>query len=91
MRHLNHTDADAQVVPPWSAIVPGTVNADTVEIRKNHRTMVQFNSASDNDFITIATYLFIMSEKAPVRIQSNWEEWENTKSTFLLGLILDTC
>src|SRR5580700_173353 len=61
-----------------------------MEIRKNHRTMIQFSSASDNDFITIATYLLIMSERAPSRIQSNWEEWENTKSMFLLDLIFDS-
>jgi len=90
MPFLNHTDTGAQVVPPWSAIVPGAINADSVEIRKNHRTMVQFSSASDNDFITIATYLSIMSEKAPPIIQSTWGEWENTKSMFLFRLILHT-
>ncbi|KAN0104171.1 hypothetical protein V8E51_009916 [Hyaloscypha variabilis] len=72
--------ASIMVVPPWSAIVPGAINADSVEIRKNHRTMIQFNSANDNDFITITTYLSVMSEKAPPIIQNNWGEWQNTKS-----------
>ena len=52
--------------------------------------MIQFSSASDNDFKNITTYLIIMSGRAPSRIQSNWEGWEDTKSMFLLGLIFDT-
>ncbi|GME23020.1 hypothetical protein L207DRAFT_627774 [Neofusicoccum parvum] len=60
------------VVPPWSATVPGATNVDLIEIRKNHRNMVRFRSARDDDFTTIADHLSIMAEKAVDKIASAW-------------------
>lgn len=60
------------VVPPWSATVPGATNVDLIEIRKNHRNMVRFRSARDDDFTTVADHLSIMAEKAIDKIASAW-------------------
>lgn len=62
----------SKVVPPWSATVPGATNVDLIEIRKNHRNMVRFRSARDDDFTTIADHLSIMAEKAVDKIASAW-------------------
>ncbi|KAL1634772.1 hypothetical protein SLS56_002174 [Neofusicoccum ribis] len=66
----------SKVVPAWSASVPGATNVDVVEIRKNHRNMVKFRSAEDDDFTTIASYLSIMAKTCVDKIGKRWLSME---------------
>lgn len=61
-------------MPEWSATVPGTINAENVELRKDYRNMIRFSSTHDNDFITVAAHICIMAKKAAAKIEKNWLE-----------------
>ena len=70
---------DQQIVPKSSAVVPGVVDAEAIEIRKGHTTMVKFRKQIDDDFQTVAGHIYLMSEKAQDKIASNWAEWDETR------------
>lgn len=70
--HANLAKNIHQIVPQWSACVPGAVNTEEVEIQKDHRNIVRFQSAADNDFRTFADHLTIMAERAPEKIDQVW-------------------
>lgn len=61
-----------QVVPQWSACVPGATNVEVVEVHKDHHNLVRFRSAKDDDFATIADHLSIMAENAPSKVEGAW-------------------
>jgi hypothetical protein len=57
-------------------VVVGARNAEEIEIRKDHLTMVKFESPSEDDFQTVAGYISIMCEEAPKHVSENWIQWE---------------
>ncbi|KAF2495908.1 hypothetical protein BU16DRAFT_459726, partial [Lophium mytilinum] len=68
-----------QMVPKVSAVVPGMRDAESVEIRKNHITLVKFGNRADDDFQTVAGHISIMCESAQEKVAQNWEDWEGIK------------
>lgn len=69
-----------QIVPKSSAVVPGTLDAEAIEIRKSHIAMVKFQKCSEDDFQTVVGHLGLMTEKAREKITSNWLHWDEIKS-----------
>lgn len=59
--------------------MPGAVDAEAIEIRKSHITMVKFQSESDDDFQTVVGHIDLMSEKAQEKVASNWAHWDEIK------------
>jgi hypothetical protein len=64
-----------QIVPTESAVVPGVQNAEAVGMHKNHRTMVRFSAASDQDYQAVATRILLMTETASTRVPKKWDTW----------------
>lgn len=60
-------------------MVPGAVDAEAIEIRKNHVTMVMFQNESDDDFQAVAGHIGLMTEKAKDKVVSNWAHWNEIK------------
>lgn len=60
-------------------MVPGAVDAEALEIRKNHISMVKFENESDDDFQTVAGHIGLMIEKAQEKVDSNWAHWDEIK------------
>lgn len=50
----------------------GLPNVETLAIRKNHRTMVQFKDCEDNDYVNISRYLRAISGDAVQKVLTNW-------------------
>jgi len=48
------------IVPKYSAVVPGMVNAEVVVLYKDHSGMVKFKSPTDCDFGTVSTTIKLM-------------------------------
>jgi hypothetical protein len=69
-----------QVVPKSSAVVPGAVNTEAVEIRKDHRAMVKYRGSEEDEFQTVASIIFLMAEEAGDKVISNWRRWDEMKS-----------
>jgi hypothetical protein len=67
------------MVPKTSAVVVGMRDAEAVEIRKDHTTLVKFGNSSDDDFQTVVGHLSLMCEKAAEKVAQNWEHWEEIK------------
>lgn len=67
------------MVSKASAVVPGMRDVESVEIRKDHTTLVKFCSSSDNDFQTVISHLSLMHEQAVERVAQHWEHWEKIK------------
>lgn len=59
--------------------MPGVTDAEAIEIRKNHVSVVKFPNESDNDFPTVAAQIDLMIEKAQDKVDSNWSYWEEIK------------
>ena len=59
--------------------MPGVTDAEAIEIRKNHVSMVKFPDESDNDFQIVAAHIDLMIEKAQDKVDSNWSHWEEIK------------
>lgn len=62
-----------------SAVVPGMRDAEAVEIRKDHTSLVKFRNSWDNDFQTVVGHLSLMCESAQDKVARNWEHWEEIK------------
>lgn len=60
-------------------MVPGVVDAEAIEIRKAHITMVQFGKRSDDFFQTVVGHLDLMSEKASEKVAGNWTHWDEIR------------
>lgn len=45
------------VVPKYSAVIQGAVNAESVSLAADHSTMVKFASEQDSNFIKVVRYL----------------------------------
>lgn len=54
-------------------------NAEAVEIRKDHTTLVKFRNDSDDDFQTVVGHLRLICDKAGEKVAQNWEYWEKIK------------
>jgi hypothetical protein len=67
------------MVPKASAVVPGMRDAESVEIRKDHTTLVKFRNSSDDDFQTVIGHLSLICERAGEKVAQNWEHWEEIK------------
>lgn len=52
--------------------MPGVTDAEAIEIRKIHVSMVKFPNESDNGFQTVAAQIDLMIEKAQDKVDSNW-------------------
>ena len=63
-----------QVVPKHSACIPGAAGAARIAIFSDHTNMVKFESVEDDGFRKVYGELSIMLEKAPQKIEENWEE-----------------
>jgi hypothetical protein len=61
-----------QLVPRSSAIIPGTVNVETIAINKDHVGMTKFPSSEDEDFQTVCGHLCYMVSSAPQKIAEKW-------------------
>jgi hypothetical protein len=61
-----------QLVPRSSAIIPGTINVETIAIHKDHVGMTKFPSAEDEDFQTVCGHLYYMVSLAPQRVAEKW-------------------
>ncbi|KAM0799509.1 hypothetical protein BDR22DRAFT_963873 [Usnea florida] len=61
------------IVPKWSAVVPGTPDAAEFGISQDHRQMIKFPSAEDQDFKKLSRVLVSMTQKAKVKIEKNWD------------------
>ncbi|MCJ1342919.1 hypothetical protein MMC31_001108 [Peltigera leucophlebia] len=68
------------IVPKSSAVVPGVVNAEAIEVRKSHVSMVKFKDNLDDDFQTVAGHIDLMVEKAQDKVVSNWAQWDEVKA-----------
>ncbi|KAF8526900.1 hypothetical protein BU17DRAFT_82342 [Hysterangium stoloniferum] len=52
------------LVPRWSAVVQGAVNAEAVMLNKNHSDLAKFKSYEDNDYLSIVNGIeFIISHR----------------------------
>lgn len=76
---LNHKLTFWQIVPKASAVVPGVLDAEAIEIRKSHVAMVKFQKASEDDFQTVVGHIDLMCEKAEEKITGNWAHWDEIK------------
>ena len=59
--------------------MPGVVEAEAIEIRKSHVSMVKFQSELDDDFQTVAGHIGLMIEKAQDKVVGNWAHWDEAK------------
>lgn len=59
-----------QIVPKFSAVIPGAVNAEEIAINKNHVGMVRFHSDTDEGFKKISLILGLMVSEAAPRIEN---------------------
>jgi hypothetical protein len=73
---LNKSLTFLQIVSKSLAVIPGMLDAEPVEIRKDHTNLVKFQNDSDDDFQTIVGHLSIMCENAQEKVARNWERWE---------------
>lgn len=69
MNHLTYS----QIVPKWSAVVPGTPDAAEFGISQDHRQMTRFSNSEDQDFRKLSRMLASMIQKAQAKIESNWQ------------------
>jgi hypothetical protein len=67
------------MVPKASAVVPGMRDAESVEIRKDHTTLVKFRNSSDDDFQTVIGHLSLMCENAEEKVAQSWKHREEIK------------
>ncbi|KAF8510875.1 hypothetical protein BU17DRAFT_97727 [Hysterangium stoloniferum] len=63
------------IVPQVSAVVPGTVNAQGIGLRKDHSGMSKFASVTDDDFKIVWGVLHDMAVKSPGVITPRWIEF----------------
>jgi hypothetical protein len=68
-----------QIVPKSSAVVSGMLDAESVEIRKDHKNLVKFRDDSDDDFRTVVGHLSLMCDGSEKEVARNWERWEEIK------------
>ncbi|KAL9065496.1 MAG: hypothetical protein Q9161_008201 [Pseudevernia consocians] len=61
------------IVPKWSAVVPGTLDAAEFGISQDHRRMTKFSNSEDQDFIKLSRVLVSMVQKAKFKIETNWQ------------------
>ncbi|KAI9761617.1 MAG: hypothetical protein M1840_001757 [Geoglossum simile] len=73
------TGISAIIVPKSSAVVPGMINAEAVEIKKSHIAMVKFQNALEDDFQTVVGHMHLMCEKVEEKIIENWARWDEIK------------
>ena len=70
VNHIIHV----KVVPQTSAVVPGAINADALELYKDHASLVKFDSEHDGDFLVVSGQLHLMARQATVAIKKRWDE-----------------
>lgn len=64
-----------QIVPKYSAVIPGAANAEEIPINGNHVNMVKFYSLEDEGFKRASTTLSLMSRDALPQVEANWERY----------------
>ena len=68
-----------QIVPKWSAVVPGTPNAAEFGIDEDHIQMTKFSSADDQGYKKVARTLLFMTREANSKVEQNWVSEQQTK------------
>lgn len=71
-----------QLVDQYSAVVPGTQNAESVALKKDHFGIAKFSHSSDWDFRTLASHLSCIAEEAPSKVVKNWDRYERHEGVF---------
>ena len=60
-------------------MVPGTPDAAELGISRDHRQMIKFPSAEDQDFKKLSRVLVFMTQKANVKTEKNWDSERRIK------------
>jgi hypothetical protein len=61
-------------VPPASAVVPGTTDAEAIAIPADHCNMVKFASRTDGGYEKVSGHLKILARGATAVIDARWAE-----------------
>ncbi|KAI1098910.1 hypothetical protein F4804DRAFT_102373 [Jackrogersella minutella] len=69
------------VVPKFSAVVPGTPDAEEIRMDADHCTIVKYSSSDDQNFHRVASRLRRLSTSSPAKVQKRWAEWLGLKPT----------
>ena len=60
------------MVPRFSAVVPGHVEAEAIEIRADHHTIVKYRTAEDDSYQIVSMHIALVCRDAEARVLSNW-------------------
>lgn len=62
-----------EIVPKWSAVVPGTRDAAEFGINEDHRRMTKYSKEENQDFKKMYRVLASMTKNAGDKIERNWQ------------------
>ena len=68
----------SQIVPRFSAVVPGAADAESIAINADHINMVKFASHKDDEYKRVSGHLQLLAQEAPCAITARWTKQERT-------------
>ncbi|KAK1753768.1 hypothetical protein QBC47DRAFT_47883 [Echria macrotheca] len=67
------------VVPKFSAVIPGAVNAEDVRMSADHSSIAKYPGSTDPNYERVSTRLRVLASKAAPRVRQNWMRWTAIK------------
>ncbi|KAF8236424.1 hypothetical protein L208DRAFT_1390926, partial [Tricholoma matsutake] len=59
-----------------SAILPESINSQSIALNRDHVNICKFHDITEPDFKTVVSHLFKMVEDAPSKITETWKRHE---------------
>jgi hypothetical protein len=65
-----------QVVPKYSAIIPGMKNDQAMALDKDHLSLVRYSSAEDPGFKAVSRGIILEIRKGTKVVNERWANWD---------------
>ncbi|KAF6801112.1 eukaryotic translation initiation factor 3 [Colletotrichum sojae] len=78
-------NAAQQMVPKYSATIPGAVNSPSIGLDADHISMVKYANSSDYNFRQVVERLQIFGLEVDAKVKRNWLTWSTCKEVLKGG------
>jgi len=75
-----------QIVPKYSAVMPGLARSEEIGLEANHKTMVKFTAEEDANYQKVIRRLMTMTKRAEAKVTENWARWEKQRMISSYGM-----
>ena len=86
LRYVIYKLSSFQLVPKYSAVIPGAINAEEIALPADHRNIVKFFSLEDEGFKKVSGRTALAAKGALDEIRENRKIWEDIKGSLVKAI-----